>query len=158
MKNKIVRIFGNIKLVGMIIAGTVFITSSVNSAGANPSPLSKYLNYRVSWKIVQKLGGLRVGDPYVERNGVKMLPVEFDPTGSRTITVAPTALNSCQGVRKLRAKVRGKEIHLSIWLSIFTRHRTCPVTKLGKIAPGEYEVWYDSANEPSVFIQRIRVP
>lgn len=48
----------------------------------------------VDWAFVQSVGGLAIGDPYVDQNDILWIPLEVDFSGRNTISVEPTLRDS----------------------------------------------------------------
>ena len=55
--------------------------------------LAGCVNDQKDWKFIQDIGGMSVGNPYKNSDGI-VLPINCDVSGLRTITRKPTILNS----------------------------------------------------------------
>ena len=96
-----------------------------------------------SWKFVQSVGGLSIGDPVRDALGWT-LPVRANVSGLTKVTVQPTSLNSGIACLETRAMVEGSTIFISIVTGAagVGRVARCPPAVLGQLAPGRYSVVY----------------
>lgn len=100
---------------------------------------------RVSWDFLQSVGGIKIGTPYRDARGGAHLPIDCDISGTQAITTQPKALNSGWVVKKVRAKVKGKNIHIIIVSCLAHGRLTgfAPAASLSRLAAGSYHVVYE---------------
>lgn len=107
----------------------------------------------VSWKYVQNVGGMAVGDPYrISDNW--MLPVTVDVSGLQRVTSEPQVLDSSRICKDTYAKVKGDSIYLTIYTTFAAGEGSsnCPDSNLGHMLDGEYSVYYNGPENVPVFI------
>jgi len=95
------------------------------------------------WAFVQSVGGIAVDQPSKKDNGW-VLPVRADVSGTRSITVKPSTLNSLLACTSVRVSIEGKAIYVTVKTGL-TRSdlsSVCPSPNLGGIEPGSYAVLY----------------
>jgi hypothetical protein len=112
-----------------------------------------------NWKSVQEAGGIRIGAP-TEKDGRKVLPVEYDISGLTAVTRKPTVINSGLVVRKIELKRQGAQIILRVVSQLVEEHpKTAKVhyADLSEIPAGTYEVYYEDARDPAKQLGRIEV-
>lgn len=117
-------------------------------AAANPcrgQSLCGLIARRVSWDFLQSVGGIKIGTPYRDARGGVHLPIDCDISGTQAITTQPKALNSGWVVKKVRAKVKDKNIHIIIVSCLAHGRLTgfAPDASLGRLTAGSYHVVYD---------------
>jgi hypothetical protein len=115
----------------------------------------------LSWQSVQSFGGLALGQPQRDQRGHVILPIRCDVSGTHTITVRPTAIESALACRLPRVRVREGKIVLTIRVG-FAGGRyedaRCPAADLGPVPAGQYAVEYldpDGTRRP---IGAVQVP
>lgn len=99
----------------------------------------------LEWDMVQKYGGIKVGQPLATENGY-YLPIIFDSSGD-SVTVRPTAVSSFYVCKRTHINKKDKNIFISVKISgPFFDGETCKckATKLGHLDRGHYKVFYDS--------------
>jgi hypothetical protein len=103
------------------------------------------------WQFVQSVGGIAVGKPKHSSSGWS-LPVRADVSGLTAVTVKPTALNSSLVCERTVAAVEGRNIFLTIVSGLVRSGYTplCPPADLGRVAPGQYRVFYRNLGESPV--------
>jgi len=111
---------------------------------------------RASWKFLQSVGGLTIGEPQRESGGW-VLPVHADVSGLNKASVQPTTLNSGIACLETRASVEGSIVALSIVTGLAGSGRVarCPAANLGHLAPGRYSVVYRGVGEAQVSVGSI---
>ena len=112
----------------------VFTLSGITTAGLPGSLTQKH----VDWNFVQAVGGMKI--ELVE----KRLDVFCNVSGTETITVKPTQVNSGIGVRKVKCSRVGDEIRLSVITGVFENGMPtdCGNVDLTAYPAGEYQVVY----------------
>lgn len=104
------------KLTTVSFLFSLFCLSSLAHAG-----IAGWVTARtVDWEFIQKTGGLRVHDPIL-REGRVLLPIEYDPSGTITVTQKPTLVNSGLMVRKIKAKWKGQLLMLEVVVSVIEK-------------------------------------
>lgn len=95
------------------------------------------------WGFVQSVGGMAIG-PAVERQGGWFLPVQANVSGTESITVKPSMLNSGLICERVSAKVVGDTILLTLHTGLVRDGDSprCPEAALGTPKAGEYRVLY----------------
>lgn len=129
---------------GMLAISLVpLLLSRSECFGASVKPFSSGLDYA----FVKQVGGLTVGQLRRLGDGSSELPVTFDISGLKEISVKPTSLNSMMVVKKIWFKRKGYEIHISL-VSTYPHgsfsSSTPGAINLGKLPIGDYRVIYDS--------------
>ena len=111
---------------------------------------------RASWKFLQSVGGMTIGEPRREGAGW-ILPVHADVSGLTKISAQPTTLNSGIACVETRASVEGSTVALSIVTGLAGSGliARCPAAMLGHIAPGRYSVVYRGVGEAEVSVGSI---
>ena len=112
----------------------------------------------VSWKYVQNVGGMAVGDPY--RIGDNwMLPVTVDVSGLQRVTSEPQVLDSSHVCKDTKAKVAGDSIYITVYTTFADGEGSskCPDSNLGHMLDGEYRVYYDGPENLPVLIGEVKV-
>lgn len=106
-----------------------------------------------TWSFVTSVGGISIQTPRRSENGWT-LPVVADVSGTETITVKPTLLNSALICESTRAVVEGDAIFLTIETGLVRKGTDvrCPPGLLGPIAPGRYRVFYRGPGEQAVLL------
>lgn len=111
------------------------------------------------WQFVQQTGGIRIGAP-LERDGKKILPVEYDVSGLSAVTRKPTTLNSGLAVRRIEAKMKNKQIVLRVFTQLIDKSGiTGPLhfVDLSRIPAGSYEVFYEVAGDQEKLLGQIEI-
>lgn len=117
--------------------------------------------YGESWQFVQSVGGISVGVPVRLSSGKATLPINCDVSGSSTITTEPTALNSALAVKKVRARLNGQTIILSLFTTVYSSSSPsarCSDATLGQISPGSYAVVYRGSDKTSHPVATVAIP
>jgi hypothetical protein len=111
------------------------------------------------WKFVQSTGGIRV-DPPMEKEGRKVLPIEYYVQGLMAITCQPTALCSGLAVRRIEARKVGSQIIIRVFTQLVEEGSDTGrihYADLSEIQPGEYEVFYETPNDMTKYLGRIEL-
>lgn len=101
------------------------------------------------WEFVKRTGGIRISKPII-KDGIKVLPVEYDPSGLRTVTQKPVTMNSGLVVRKIKLKRKGTQIIIRVVTQLAGEGgRAWPphYADLEGILPGKYHVFYETAGD-----------
>ena len=111
------------------------------------------------WEQLQAVGGLRVLDPVRLPDGVVLLPVACDVSGSSTITVQPSQRNSGRVVTRTESVVMGSTIQLRLVTGLPARGASAHAAplELGRLAPGEYRVEYANPDTSRVPLRTVTV-
>jgi hypothetical protein len=123
------------------------------------SMLGWFTSQARDWRFIQATGGIRIGVP-IERDGQRVLPVEYDVTGLRGVTCKPTSLNSGLAVRKIETRRAGTQIIIRVYTQ--TVEKSSPLgpiyyADIGDIPGGTYEVFYESADTQGKSLGRIEL-
>ena len=100
------------------------------------------------WQFVQKSGGIRIAAP-VEKDGKKLLPVEYWPKG-----------NSGLAVGKIELKQNGAQLVIRVFTQLVEKGRDTARTHcvdLTGIAAGPFDVFYESAGDPAKLLGRVEI-
>jgi len=111
------------------------------------------------WQFIQRTGGIRIGAP-IDREGTKVLPIEYDVSGLTTITRKPTALNSGLAVRKIEAVKKDKQIILRVFTQLVEESSITGsghYADLSDIPTGSYEVFYEVAGDKEKLLGQIEI-
>jgi hypothetical protein len=117
--------------------------------------------YGESWQFVQSVGGISAGVPVRDSTGAVSLPVNCDVSGTSTVTIEPTVLNSALAVKKVRARSEGRTITLSLFTTVSSSSSPsaqCSAATLGDILPGVYAVDYRGADKSNHPVGTVVVP
>ena len=98
------------------------------------------------WQFIQSSGGIRISSP-IEKEGRKVLPVDYWPEG-----------NSGLAVRKIELKKEGTQIVLRVVTQVAEKGSDTARThyvNLSDIPTGSYEVYYETAGVPAKLLGRI---
>jgi len=101
------------------------------------------------WEFVKRTGGIRISKPII-KDGKKVLPVEYDPSGLSTITQKPVTMNSGLVVREIKLKRKGSQIVIRVVTHLAGEggHAWPPhYADLDGIPTGRYQVYYESAGD-----------
>ena len=109
------------------------------------------------WQFVQSVGGLAVGTPHRDDRKHVILPIRCDVSGTQTVTIHPTTLYSGLACDLPTVHVRSTNIFITVCTVLpGKRDARCPPADLGKLAGGDYSVFYlspDGKREPLGSIQ-----
>ena len=95
------------------------------------------------WQFVQSVGGLAVGTPQRDARKHAILPLRCDVSGLQTITVRPTALNSGLFCDSPAVRIHSTSVLITLRTTLAGKGSAlCPPADLGKIADGEYSIFY----------------
>ncbi len=111
------------------------------------------------WSFIQQTGGIRIGVP-IEKEGRKMLPIEYDVTGLTTVTCKPTTMNSGLAVRRIEATAKDRQIVIRVVTQVIektSKKSTEHFSDLSGIPRGSYDVYYESAGVPEKFLGRVEI-
>jgi hypothetical protein len=119
------------------------------------------LFYGRSWSYMESVGGISVGVPTRDQNGVVHLPVSCDVSGLTTITRKPTAISSAMVVTGINKKIEDHEIIISVDTGLVSekwKWSTCSAVSLGDIPAGDYKVLYYGADREKHGLGKVTVP
>jgi len=105
--------------------------------------------YGESWKFMEAVGGIAIGQPSRKLQSV-YLPVQCDVSGLTEITKKPTTINSALFVKIIKTKIEEQKIYISVKTGLVSKNETCMCSgvDLGDIPAGNYEViYYGSVRE-----------
>ena len=111
------------------------------------------------WQFIQQTGGIRIGVP-IDRDGKKVLPVEYDVSGLTTVTRKPTTMNSGLAVRKIEAKKKDKQIVLRVFTQLVEKSSITGsqhFVDLSGIPAGAYDVFYEVAGDKEKILGQIEI-
>lgn len=113
------------------------------------------------WQSIQTVGGLALGKPERDARGHTLLPIRCNVSGTETITVRPTGINSASVCEPPLVRVRNGTVFLTVRTTIVSGHNSnanCPKADLGILAPGPYAVVYRSPDGTQNPLGTIEVP
>ena len=95
------------------------------------------------WEFIQKVGGINIGTPLQTQDGY-YLQVKCNVSGTDSITVKPTTLNSAYFCTKINTQISDNKIYLKVMYGIATLSRdcNCKAVNLGKLNAGEFQVYF----------------
>jgi len=141
---------------------TLTVASSLLFAvGCSSSIVSIAARSSRDWQFVQSVGGIAVGTPTRDSRGHVLLPIRCDVSGTQTVTVRPTAINSALVCESPTTRVRGSTVLLTIRTTIASSHNSnahCPTADLGALSTGEYSVIYLSPDGSQHPIGSFQIP
>jgi len=111
------------------------------------------------WQFVQSVGGIALGTPQRDDRGHVLLHMRCNVSGTQTITVHPTAINSALVCEPPSVRVRSGTVFLTIRTTVATNRNSnarCPNADLGALTAGQYSVIYrcpDGSQHPLGSIQ-----
>jgi hypothetical protein len=111
------------------------------------------------WQFVQSVGGLAIGTPHRDDRKHVILPIRCDITGAQTITIHPIT-----GYSGLAFDLPAVRVHsTNVFITVCTilpgkRDASCPPADLGKLAGGDYSVFYSSPGGKREPLGSIKVP
>ena len=126
----------------------MLVVSLALTSGAQAGIIGWFTSEARDWPFVQKSGGIRIAAP-IEKEGKNVLPVEYWPEG-----------NSGLAVRKIELKQKGTQIVIRIFTQLVEKDSDTARTHfsdLSGIAPGSYEVYYETAGDPAKLLGRIEI-
>jgi hypothetical protein len=126
----------------------LLVVSLALTSAAHAGIVGWFTSEARDWQFVQKSGGIRIAAP-IEKEGKNVLPVEYWPEG-----------NSGLAVRKIELKQKGTQIVIRIFTQLVEKDSDTARTHfsdLSGIAPGSYEVYYESAGDPAKLLGRIEI-
>jgi hypothetical protein len=150
-------------LVMAVLALIAISCSSTPCFAQTPRDYVELFGSKLTFSEMQKRGGILVGTPTRDKKGIVFLPVEFDISGVRKITVQPTTMDSGYIVKRVDVRVSKNEIHLTVVKAYLTSRKTVsqrhsgPV-RVGKIRAGEYQVFYVSSKKDKTKLADVAVP
>jgi hypothetical protein len=114
---------------------------------------------RESWQNLQADGGLRVDDPVIRGDGQVFLPVVCDVSGTETITVRPTTMNSGRAVQMIDAQIHGSTIQIQVVTCLVDREHTASTkgVVLNTSRKGRYQVEYLNPDGTTVKVREVEI-
>jgi hypothetical protein len=113
------------------------------TAAIHPGFASAIFHTSRDWQFVQSVGGLTIGTSHRDSRKHVILPVQCDVSGTQTITVRPTALNSGFGCDSPAVRIRSTNVSITLRTTLTGKGSAlCPSADLGRIADGDYAVFY----------------
>jgi hypothetical protein len=115
--------------------------------------------YGESWKFMESVGGVAIGQPSRNPQGV-YLPVRCDVSGLTEITKKPTTINSALSVKSIKTKIEEQKIYISVKTGLVSKNETCVCSgvDLGDIPAGNYEVVYYGSDREKHSLGSVIVP
>src|SRR6266446_44725 len=113
------------------------------------------------WQFVQSVGGLALGTPQRDHHGHVLLPIRCDVSGTQTITVGPTGINSALVCEPPSVHVSSSTVFLTIRTTIASSRNSdarCPAADLGALSAGLYSVIYRSPDGRQHPLGSIQIP
>jgi hypothetical protein len=126
----------------------VIVASFTLAAVANAGIAGLLSSKTRDWRFVQSSGGIRISAP-IEKEGRRVLPVDYWPKG-----------NSGLAVRKIELKQSGGQIVVLVVTQLVeTGSDTARIhyVDLSGIPAGSYEVYYETAGDPTKHLGRIEI-
>jgi hypothetical protein len=111
------------------------------------------------WQFVQQTGGMQIGAP-IEKDGKKMLPIDYDVSGQTTITRKPTTANSGLAVRRIDAVGEDGKIVIRVITQVVEKTSVTAskhFADLSRIPLGSYEVYYETVGDSEKRLGRIEI-
>jgi hypothetical protein len=127
---------------------------------ARAGVFGSFTSKEATWAYVQQTGGLKIADP-TQRDGRWILPVEYEPHGTRTVTRRPTLVNSAPQRCRLKLLHKESQLFLTVTTSLArkgTQSGFLHEASLTGIPPGTYEVFYGREALGDRALGKITVP
>ena len=102
-------------------------------------------DFRGSWDLINRVGGIKVGDPIKSAERRWRIPIICNVSGLERVTVPSTTLNSALVVRRVAHKLEGNKLYFSLILNAPSNDgpsAKCPDLFISDIDTGTYEVYY----------------
>ena len=101
-------------------------------------PLGFFTRHTQDWNFIQSVGGMTA---VLQKD---QLVVTCDVSGTQTVTIKPTMINSAMGVRKLKCSRKGNTLQLTLITSVLEKGKktTCDPIDVSTYPPGTYSVVY----------------
>ena len=112
------------------------------------------------WEDIQASGGIQIG-VLLQKDGRILLPVKYDITGREAVTCEPTRKDAALMIEDLKAKRVDKDIVLSIigsQATLVTVRTDIHYADMRGIAPGIYNVYYETAGDPQKLLGKVVIP
>ena len=110
------------------------------------------------WQFVQSVGGMALGTPHRDDRKHVILPIRCSVAGE-TITTHPTTAYSGLAFDTPVIRVSSTNIFLTFRTTLPGKHDAqCPPADLGKIAGGDYAVFYRSPDGTRQELGSIHLP
>ena len=141
-----------------LIAATTFLFVA---CGCDSSLVAFAAGSSRDWQFVQSVGGIALGTPQRDGRGHILLPIRCDVSGTQTITVRPTAMNSALVCEPPIIRVRSSSVLLTVRTSIPSKRypsASCPDADLGPLTSGAYSVVYASPDGSQHPLGSIQIP
>ena len=137
-----------------LIIGLAFIALAIRqSFGSSIFSTSR------DWQFVQTVGGLAIGTPHRDDRKHVILPIRCDISGTQTITIHPTTGYSGLAFDLPTVHVRSTNVFITVCTVLpGKRDASCPPADLGKLAGGDYSVFYSSPGGKREPLGSIKVP
>ena len=106
------------------------------------------------WAFIQSVGGMRV------KLDNRRLEIDCDVSGTKTVTVKPSLINSGIGVRKVKSSRAGKTLRLTVVTCVMERgmKSECGQLDLSAYPAGSYDVVYLDPGGGTHPLAAIRLP
>jgi hypothetical protein len=111
------------------------------------------------WSFIQQTGGIRIAAP-LEKEGRKVLPVEYYVQGTVAVTCQPTLINSGLAVRKIELKRKGAQLVIRVVTQVVEKGSDVGRIHYGDLADipaGSYEVFYETAGDSAKSLGKIDI-
>jgi hypothetical protein len=111
------------------------------------------------WSFVQQTGGIRIAAP-IEKEGRKVLPVEYYVQGTVAITCQPTLMNSGLAVKKIELKSQGAQIVIRVVTQVVEEGSDVGRVHYGNLSgfpAGSYDVFYETAGDATKRLGKIEI-
>lgn len=135
------------------------IATVLLGGGSAAAGLSDWI-YGESWKFMEDVGGVAIGQPTRNPQGIVYLPVRCDVSGLTEITKKPTTINSALSVKSIKTKVEEQKIYISVKTGLVSKGDTCMCSgeEVGDIPAGKYEVHYHGSDREKHPLGTVTVP
>jgi hypothetical protein len=100
------------------------------------------------WQFIQRVGGISIEKPILTEDGY-YLPVICNVSGTDSITVKPTMLNSALSCIKIKSYTNSNNIFLKIVTGLAVSKKDnckCKAINIGYLKKGTYKVYYGKKN------------
>ena len=117
-----------------------------------------FFDAKRDWQFVQSVGGMKLGKPYSDDRKHIILPICCS-LACETITRRPTTAYSGLAFDTPVVRVNSTNIFLTFRTTLPGKHDAqCPPADLGKIAGGDYAVFYRSPDGTRQELGSIHIP
>ncbi|MEP6466756.1 MAG: hypothetical protein ABJB05_10645 [Parafilimonas sp.] len=102
------------------------------------------MHQTADWDFIQRVGGIKTQTPLETQDGF-YLPVICNVSGTDSITVKPTQINSALSCTKIKVDITENKIYLTVLIGVSNSNNincNCKAVNIGHLKHGSYKVYY----------------